>query len=268
MSKYLHEPRSRVWSQGSANSEDLNIGWEHMPTGIDDLSIILRPVNWLLSKKKKFYVNSFKSWGWTMLKSNNTFPSLWLLEKRWRVISGNCYRKYELYLKTRLTSRWCPKVQVKPSSCLLSIKSKRRPVSRLSIMPFSVKVRKTNHGPIINQVIDLQTTEHLTSISGKLENLVRSSLRSFILMSMSNNISKSPGPAFSKSEPTCGRKISRHCLHWSWKFLFTKDSGAILKIARKLGNDKVVKLPDSQTIEKLKNLFAKSRNFSIITATG
>ena len=45
------------------------------------------------------------------------------------------------------------------------------------------------------------------------------------------------------------------------KFLFaSKDSGAILKIAReKLGNDKVVKLPTLlQTIgKKLKNLFAK-----------
>ena len=45
------------------------------------------------------------------------------------------------------------------------------------------------------------------------------------------------------------------------KFLFaSKDSGAILKIAReKLGNDKVVKLPTLiQTIgQKFKNLFAK-----------
>ena len=60
-----------------------------------------------------------------------------------------------------------------------------------------------------------------------------------------------------------GRKISRHFEVFTdqGKFLFaSKDSGAILKIAReKLGNDKVVKLPTLlQTIgKKLKNLFAK-----------
>ncbi len=60
-----------------------------------------------------------------------------------------------------------------------------------------------------------------------------------------------------------GRKVSRHFEVFTdqGKFLFaSKDSGAILKIARKkLGNDKVVKLPTLvQTIvQKIKNLFAK-----------
>lgn len=60
-----------------------------------------------------------------------------------------------------------------------------------------------------------------------------------------------------------GKSISRHFEVFTdqGKFLFaSKDSGAILKIARKkLGNDKVVKLPTLvQTIgQKLKNLFAK-----------
>ena len=60
-----------------------------------------------------------------------------------------------------------------------------------------------------------------------------------------------------------GCKISRHFEVFTdkGKFLFaSKDSGAILKIAReKLGNDKVVKLPTLiQTIsQKFKNLFAK-----------
>ena len=60
-----------------------------------------------------------------------------------------------------------------------------------------------------------------------------------------------------------GKSISRHFEVWTdkGKFLFaSKDSGAILKIARqKLGNDKVVKLPTLlQTIgQKFKNLFAK-----------
>ena len=61
-----------------------------------------------------------------------------------------------------------------------------------------------------------------------------------------------------------GRKISRHFEVFTdrGKFLFaSKDSGAILKIAReKLGNDKVVKLPTLiQTIgQKFKNLFSKN----------
>ncbi|MGX7073183.1 DUF956 family protein [Falseniella ignava] len=60
-----------------------------------------------------------------------------------------------------------------------------------------------------------------------------------------------------------GRKVSRHFEVFTeqGKFLFaSKDSGAILKIARKkLGNDKVVKLPTLvQTIvQNTKNLFAK-----------
>ena len=60
-----------------------------------------------------------------------------------------------------------------------------------------------------------------------------------------------------------GRKISRHFEAFTdqGKFLFaSKDSGAILKIAReKLGNERVVKLPTLlQTIgQKFKNLFAK-----------
>lgn len=70
-----------------------------------------------------------------------------------------------------------------------------------------------------------------------------------------------------------GRKISRHFEVFTdkGKFLFaSKDSGAILKIARKkLGNDKVVKLPTLiQTIsQNLKIYLQKSRNFSIIIAT-
>ena len=71
-----------------------------------------------------------------------------------------------------------------------------------------------------------------------------------------------------------GRKISRHFEVFTdrGKFLFaSKDSGAILKIAReKLGNDKVVKTSDSTPDHWSKNLkiyLQKSRNFSIIIAT-
>ena len=77
-------------------------------------------------------------------------------------------------------------------------------------------------------------------------------------------LSKFLGAISTKLEPMLlGEKISRHFEVFTdrGKFLFaSKDSGAILKIAReKLGNDKVVKLPTLiQTIsQKFKNLFAK-----------
>ena len=60
-----------------------------------------------------------------------------------------------------------------------------------------------------------------------------------------------------------GRKVSRHFEVFTdqGKFLFaSKDSGAILKIAReKIGNNKVVKFPTLVQIigRKIKNLFAK-----------
>ena len=60
-----------------------------------------------------------------------------------------------------------------------------------------------------------------------------------------------------------GRKVSRHFEVFTdqGKFLFaSKDSGAILKIAReKIGNDKVVKLPTLLQVigKKIKKLFAK-----------
>ena len=60
-----------------------------------------------------------------------------------------------------------------------------------------------------------------------------------------------------------GRKVSRHFEVFTdqGKFLFaSKDSGAILKIAReKIGNNKVVKLPTLVQVigKKIKNLFAK-----------
>ena len=59
------------------------------------------------------------------------------------------------------------------------------------------------------------------------------------------------------------RKVSRHFEVFTdqGKFLFaSKDSGAILKIAReKIGNNKVVKLPTLLQVigKKIKNLFAK-----------
>ena len=60
-----------------------------------------------------------------------------------------------------------------------------------------------------------------------------------------------------------GRKVSRHFEVFTdqGKFLFaSKDSGAILKIAReKIGNNKVVKLPTLLQVigKRIKNLFAK-----------
>ena len=128
----------------------------------------------------------------------------------------------------------------------------------------------------LNQVIDLQTTgTSYLSISGKVGKfLVGDQALEFYPDVNVEQYIQIPWSSIQQiGANVSGRKISRHFEVFTdqGKFLFaSKDSGAILKIAReKLGNEKVVKLPTLlQTIgQKLKNLFAKSRNFSIIIAT-
>ena len=118
----------------------------------------------------------------------------------------------------------------------------------------------------LNKVIDLQTTgTSYLSISGKVGKfLVGDQALEFY---PDGNVEQSiqiPWSSINQIGANVnGRKISRHFEVFTdqGKFLFaSKDSGAILKIAReKLGNDKVVKLPTLlQTIgQKFKNLFAK-----------
>lgn len=128
----------------------------------------------------------------------------------------------------------------------------------------------------LNQVIDLQTTgTSYLSISGKVGKfLVGDQALEFYPDVNVEQYIQIPWSSIQQiGANVSGRKISRHFEVFTdqGKFLFaSKDSGTILKIAReKLGNDKVVKLPTLlQTIgQKLNNLFAKSRNFSIIIAT-
>ena len=118
----------------------------------------------------------------------------------------------------------------------------------------------------LNQVIDLQTTgTSYLSISGKVGNfLVGDQALEFYPDVNVEQYIQIPWSSIQQiGANVSGRKISRHFEVFTdqGKFLFaSKDSGAILKIAReKLGNDKVVKLPTLlQTIgQKLKNLFAK-----------
>ena len=118
----------------------------------------------------------------------------------------------------------------------------------------------------LNKVIDLQTTgTSYLSISGKVGKfLVGDQALEFYPDVNVEQYIQIPWSSIQQiGANVSGRKISRHfevCTDQG-KFLFaSKDSGAILKIAReKLGNDKVVKLPTLlQTIgQKLKNLFAK-----------
>ena len=118
----------------------------------------------------------------------------------------------------------------------------------------------------LNQVIDLQTpgTSYL-SISGKVGKfLVGDQALEFYPDVNVEQYIQIPWSSIQQiGANVSGRKISRHFEVFTdqGKFLFaSKDSGAILKIAReKLGNDKVVKLPTLlQTIgQKFKNLFAK-----------
>ena len=118
----------------------------------------------------------------------------------------------------------------------------------------------------LNQVIDLQTTgTSYLSISGKVGKfLVGDQALEFYPDVNVEQYIQIPWSSIQQiGANVSGRKISRHFEVFTdqGKFLFaSKDSGAILKIAReKLGNDKVVKLPTLlQTIgQRLKNLFAK-----------
>ena len=118
----------------------------------------------------------------------------------------------------------------------------------------------------LNKVIDLQTTgTSYLSISGKVGKfLVGDQALEFYPDVNVEQYIQIPWSSIQQiGANVSGRKISRHFEVFTdqGKFLFaSKDSGAILKIAReKLGNEKVVKLPTLlQTIgKKLKNLFAK-----------
>ena len=118
----------------------------------------------------------------------------------------------------------------------------------------------------LNKVIDLQTTgTSYLSISGKVGKfLVGDQALEFYPDVNVEQYIQIPWSSIQQIGANVnGRKISRHFEIFTdqGKFLFaSKDSGAILKIAReKLGNDKVVKLPTLlQTIgQKFKNLFAK-----------
>ena len=118
----------------------------------------------------------------------------------------------------------------------------------------------------LNKVIGLQTTgTSYLSISGKVGKfLVGDQALEFYPDVNVEQYIQIPWSSIQQiGANVSGRKISRHFEVFTdqGKFLFaSKDSGAILKIAReKLGNDKVVKLPTLlQTIgQKFKNLFAK-----------
>ena len=118
----------------------------------------------------------------------------------------------------------------------------------------------------LNKVIDLQTTgTSYLSISGKVGKfLVGDQALEFYPDVNVEQYIQIPWSSIQQiGANVSGRKISRHFEVFTdqGKFLFaSKDSGAILKIAReKLGNEKVVKLPTLlQTIgQKLNNLFAK-----------
>ena len=118
----------------------------------------------------------------------------------------------------------------------------------------------------LNKVIDLQTTgTSYLSISGKVGKfLVGDQALEFYPDVNVEQYIQIPWSSIQQiGANVSGRKISRHFEVFTdqGKFLFaSKDSRTILKIARKkLGNDKVVKLPTLiQTIgQKFKNLFAK-----------
>ena len=118
----------------------------------------------------------------------------------------------------------------------------------------------------LNKVIDLQTTgTSYLSISGKVGKfLVGDQALEFYPDVNVEQYIQIPWSSIQQiGANVSGRKISRHFEVFTdqGKFLFaSKDSGAILKIAReKIGNDKVVKLPTLLQVigKKIKKLFAK-----------
>ena len=118
----------------------------------------------------------------------------------------------------------------------------------------------------LNKVIELQTTgtSYLT-FSGKVGKfLVGDKALEFYPDVNVEHFIQIPWSSINQiGANVSGRRISRHfeVLTDKGKFLFaSKDSGAILKIAReKIGNEKIVKLPTLLQIigRKIKNLFAK-----------
>lgn len=118
----------------------------------------------------------------------------------------------------------------------------------------------------LNKVIDLQTTgTSYLSIQGKVGKfLVGDQALEFYSDRNIEDYIQIPWISVNQIGANVSRrKVSRHFEVFTdqGKFLFaSKDSGKILKIARKkLGNDKVVKLPTliQIIIQKIKNLFAK-----------
>ena len=118
----------------------------------------------------------------------------------------------------------------------------------------------------LNKVIDLQTTgTSYLSISGKVGKfLVGDQALEFYPDVNVEQFIQIPWSSVNQiGANVFGRKVSRHFEVFTdqGKFLFaSKDSGAILKIAReKIGNNKVVKLPTLLQVigKKIKNLFAK-----------
>ena len=118
----------------------------------------------------------------------------------------------------------------------------------------------------LNKVIDIQTTgTSYLSIQGKVGKfLVGDQALEFYSDRNIEDYIQIPWSSVNQiGANVFGRKVSRHFEVFTdqGKFLFaSKDSGAILKIAReKIGNNKVVKLPTLLQVigKKIKNLFAK-----------
>ena len=118
----------------------------------------------------------------------------------------------------------------------------------------------------LNKVVDLQTTgTSYLSIQGKVGKFLAGdqALEFYSDRNIEDYIQIPWSSVNQIGANVSGRKVSRHfeVLTDKGKFLFaSKDSGAILKIAReKIGNEKVVKLPTLVQIIgcKIKNLFAK-----------
>ncbi len=225
------------------------------------------PVNWPLSKKK-FYVNSFKSWGG--LCWNRTWPfhhyDCWRKDEE--SYRGNWHCNTSLPSETRLTSRWCPKVQVKLPSCLLSQRAREgcyQGFLSWLLVKVSGRLIMAHHSIKSLTSKPLNILLYLWK-----ENLVGIKPRVFYPDVMSNNTSRSWSSIHTGANVVAAKSAATWSLQWSRKIPLLSKTLSYPQIAReKLAMTRLwnFRLYSRPLDKNLKIYLVKSRNFSIIIVT-
>ncbi len=267
MSKYLMNREIGFGRKVLQILEELNIGWEHMPTGIDDLSIILRSrqltpikeeeiLRQLVQKAKVDHAEIEHDLSIIMIVGEKMKSHIGVTATATRALSEN-------KINIQMMSQGSSEVSI---MFVVNKDQEKAAIKALYNAFFGESKERLSMAQSLNKTVLLSTTgTSYLSIAGKVGKfLVGDQALEFYPDVNVEQFIQIPWSHINQiGANVTGRKISRHFEVFTdkGKFLFaSKDSGAILKIAReKLGNDKVVKLPTLiQTIsQKFKNLFAK-----------